>query len=123
MNRFALIVAGLLTAFALVVTGGIVATLAAIQPAAAVTVEEEPAAPDTAGDIGALEAAQEALLAAPGTRLLRLPEQVAYEGVTAYEVLLDRGPVYVDAATGEVLYNGPAAAFTTVRGEREEHTG
>jgi uncharacterized membrane protein YkoI len=34
------------------------------------------------------------------------PELVSYEGKTAYEVVFQKGSVYIDAQTGEVLFNG-----------------
>jgi hypothetical protein len=73
-------------------------------------------------DIGVLGAARAALLAVPGARLTRPPELVNYEGTPAYEVLFDQGPVYVDAAIGQVLYNGPAVAAMTARGD-DDHDG
>lgn len=57
--------------------------------------------PQTAGAI--------ALAAAPGANLMATPELVSFQGAVAYEVRLDRGNVYVDANTGNVLYNGAAA--------------
>lgn len=54
-----------------------------------------------------------ALAAAPGTVAQRMPELVDYQGAIAYEVLLNAGPIYVDANSGVILYNGaivPAAA-------------
>lgn len=48
-----------------------------------------------------------ALQAVPGATSLG-SSLVYFQGVTAYEVVLDRGNVYVDANTGAVLYNGAA---------------
>lgn len=138
MNRPMLLISGVLTAFVLVLIGGVAATLAAPPlPAAepntvplaqreaewrqllaeanarlerAYTAKNQPA-PVQAPDIGVLGAARAALLAVPGARLVRLPELVNYEGTPAYEVQFNSGPVYVDAATGQVLYSGPAAAM------------
>jgi uncharacterized membrane protein YkoI len=53
-----------------------------------------------------LQAAQIALQAAPGAVLLQPPELVDFQGIVAYEVILDIGTVYIDANTGEILYNG-----------------
>lgn len=144
MNRPMLLTAAILTAFALVLTGGVVATLAAPQsnaadPGTAPLDQREaewrqllaqanerleqayatpnPPSPAQPQDIGVLRAAQAALLAVPGARLLNPPELVNYEGTPAYEVLLDQGTVYVDAATGQVLYNGPAATAQMTRAE------
>jgi hypothetical protein len=51
-------------------------------------------------------AGQLALNAVPGAVLLSTPELVLFEGKVAYEVVLDRGKIYIDATTGLVLYNG-----------------
>jgi hypothetical protein len=40
---------------------------------------------------------------APGASLLATPELVDFQSRAAYEVRLDRGVVYVDANSGEVL--------------------
>jgi hypothetical protein len=144
-----LLLSGVLTAFVLVLVGGVVATLAApqrtvVEPATVPLAQREaewrqllaeanarleqayaaqnPPAPASPSDIGVLGAARAALLVAPGARLVRPPELVNYEGTPAYEVLFDQGPVYVDAATGQVLYNGPAAVAMTVRGD-DDHDG
>lgn len=57
-----------------------------------------PISPDAAAGI--------ALGAAPGATLTRAPELVSFQGMVAYEVVLDRGTVYVDANNGQLLYNG-----------------
>lgn len=49
-----------------------------------------------------------AVNAVPGAALLREPELVIFQGALAYEISLDRGLVYVDANTGQILYNGAA---------------
>jgi hypothetical protein len=151
MNRPLFITAAFLTAFVLVLTGGVVAIASASRPAAAASADpptdareaqwqallaqanerlqqayaDQGQAAAPVDDLGALGAARAALLAAPGARLLQPPERVRFEGVTAYEVVLDQGVVYVDAATGQVLYNGPAAAQTALRSrgddEHDEH--
>ncbi len=46
---------------------------------------------------------------APGATLAGEPDLVSFQGVPAYEVSFDRGLVYVNADTGQVLYNGAAA--------------
>lgn len=48
-------------------------------------------------------AVEAALQSSPGSRALGPPELVVYDGRDAYEVLLDRGPVYVDARSGAFL--------------------
>ncbi len=67
-----------------------------------------PAAPTDA--VSAPAAAQAALALAPGATLTSRPEVVSYRGTAAYEVRLDRGTVYVDAGSGQILYNGVAPA-------------
>lgn len=46
-----------------------------------------------------------------GGALLREPELVNFGGVVAYEMIFDRGQVYVDANTGVVLYNSAATSL------------
>ncbi|MBI5879402.1 MAG: PepSY domain-containing protein [Chloroflexi bacterium] len=67
------------------------------------------------------QAATAALKSTPGGRLLRAPELVNYMGITAYEVTLSTGLVYVDINTARVLYNGavPAQSVAQQRGEKE----
>ena len=48
-------------------------------------------------------------VAAPGSNLTKAPELVSYEGTPAYEVVLDKGNVYVNAQSGAVMANGAAA--------------
>ena len=68
------------------------------QVAATAAAPAYPFTPDQATNI--------ALQAAPGAVLLSQPELVNFQGVMAYEVALDQGLVYVDATTGQILYNG-----------------
>jgi len=42
---------------------------------------------------------------AQGATLIRAPELVSLQGVPAYEVVFDRGAIYVDAQTGAILAN------------------
>src|SRR5437870_105261 len=56
--------------------------------------------------ISADDAARIALNSAPGSSLLQQPRLVSLRGTTAYEVALDKGYVYVDANSGQVLING-----------------
>jgi len=42
---------------------------------------------------------------AQGATLIRAPELVRLQGVPAYEVVFDRGAIYVDAQTGAILAN------------------
>lgn len=53
------------------------------------------------------EAARNIAIAASNyATLIREPELVRFEGKVAYEIGFTRGVVYVDAATGAVLFNG-----------------
>lgn len=63
-----------------------------------------------------------ALQAVPGATSLG-SSLVYFRGVTAYEVVLNMGNVYVDANTGAVLYNGAAQtqAQVTVPGGDDDH--
>jgi uncharacterized membrane protein YkoI len=54
------------------------------------------------------EAMSAAFMAVPGTKILRIPELVSYQGTVAYEVQLDLGMIYIDASNGAVLYDGTA---------------
>ncbi len=68
------------------------------------------------------EAALLALTAAPGARMTRQPELVLFQGITAYEVQTTLGQIYVDAATGQVLYNGAGQmTVAATRGGWEDH--
>jgi hypothetical protein len=42
---------------------------------------------------------------APQATVLAPPTLISYAGTTAYEVLLDRGLIYIEAKTGRVLAN------------------
>jgi uncharacterized membrane protein YkoI len=77
------------------------------------------AAPAT-GNISVEQAAAIAFnAAAPGSTLLKLPELVQLEGTTVYEVTFDTGLVYVDASTGQVVFN--SAAPVQLTRDHEEH--
>jgi uncharacterized membrane protein YkoI len=78
-----------------------------------------PAYPVSADDAGAI-----ALAAEPGTQLTAKPELVDFQGTVAYEVVLDAGKVYVDANTGQILYDGVAAnKMAQQGGGHGEHEG
>lgn len=130
-QRSALLAAAGITAFVLVLIGGLVARAALASPpspspsapsvlapdptAATVPVSDE--YPVTARLAGAI-----AGNVAPGSRLLTTPELVDYQGSVAYEVATDRGLIYVDATTGQVLYNGAQAPAQNWVGD-DEHAG
>jgi hypothetical protein len=51
-----------------------------------------------------------ALNLAPGGTLQRWPELVDFQGTVAWEVVLDKGTMYLDATNAVLLYNGAAVA-------------
>jgi hypothetical protein len=57
-----------------------------------------------------------------GGTLLRQPELVSFNGRAAYELIFDRGQVYVDATSGAILYNsGSASLFANTSGSASRH--
>jgi uncharacterized membrane protein YkoI len=52
------------------------------------------------------QAKQIALDTVPDATLTKEPELVNFQSTVAYEVALDKGNVYIDANSGQVLYNG-----------------
>jgi Peptidase propeptide and YPEB domain len=68
----------------------------------------QPAAPAYA--LSPQQAGLVALRTAPGASLTGVPDVVDFQGQTAYEVRLTRGLVYIDANSGQVLYNGATTA-------------
>lgn len=62
-----------------------------------------------------------ALARVPGATAQRMPELVDFQGTVAYEVMLDAGPVYVDANSAAVLYDGAANASSQRDDERDDH--
>jgi uncharacterized membrane protein YkoI len=67
----------------------------AVQPGA----EQTKISPDKAAEIGSQAAG-------PGEDAQKTPDLVDFQGKTAFEVVFDKGIVYVDATTGEILFNG-----------------
>ena len=133
-QRNLMLIAGGLTAFILVMVGGVMAMQRPTEAAApagetAVSAGEiaAPAGNSVALDIPivAEQPANEPISAdlaatiaknvAPVAVQKKAPELVLFEGVT------DRGNVYVDAATGEVLYNGAYADVIAAYSEEEEY--
>ncbi len=117
-QRLALTISAAVTAFVLVLVGGIAARASVSQRAAADVPPPAPASSAAAAPaphyaISPQEAAQIALRVAPGTQLTSNPDLVRFQGAVAYEVTLDRGQVYVDANTGQVLYNGAPAILAS----------
>jgi uncharacterized membrane protein YkoI len=71
---------------------------------------DQAAQPGPGYAVSADQAAAIALSIEPSGQLLRTPDLVSFQGTTAYEVQLDLGTVYVDANSGNVLYDGAAPA-------------
>ena len=75
-------------------------------PAPAAPASPAPAAPPAPVYAVSPEQAQAIAQAnAQGATLIRAPELVSLQGVPAYEVVFDRGAIYVDAQTGAILAN------------------
>ncbi len=107
-----------LTAFVLVLAGGLVyavnsKTVSANLAAPAQTQILEPLSdapapsPTQTQLIAADRAIQNALQLQPNGKLRQPPELVNYQGKMAYEVLLNAATVYVDALDGKILANNP----------------
>jgi uncharacterized membrane protein YkoI len=92
-------------------------------PAAPTTQPAAPAAQPAAAYAISVEQAQAIALAyAPGAQLQRPAELVRFQGTPAYEVALDRGTLYIDAQSGQVIYSGIVAPAAPQRGAGEgEH--
>jgi hypothetical protein len=134
-QRVALATAAGLLAFVVVLLGAVGVYVAATNPAGttalaapvpppqdATTRAPAPNDPNPAPayPVSAEDAANIALTSAPGAALAQDPRLVNVNGTLAYEVVLDRGVVYVDATSGQVLYNsatGPQPQFRR-RGRR-----
>ena len=75
-------------------------------PAAAPAAVQAPAAPPAPTYAVSPEQAQAIAQAAAGNAtLMRAPELVSIQGAPAYEVIFDRGAIYVDTQTGAILAN------------------
>lgn len=57
----------------------------------------------SSSSLSAKQAQTIALNLAPGAKVTKTPELVSYQGTAAYEVILDRGAMYVDAQSGAIL--------------------
>ena len=66
------------------------------------------------------KAALVALSDVPGATLQKTPELVDFEGTVAYEVLLDSATLYIDANSGEVLYNSMVVSASAYDDEEYE---
>ncbi len=134
-QRAAIALAAGVTAFVLVLTAGVAASLAGrpldaqaaasratgpVTPSVPVPQEtpvpqesstsqqSQPPAATASYPISADQAASIALAAIPNAQLGRPPELVSYQGTPVYEVELDGGLVYVDARSGRIVDNGAA---------------
>ncbi|WP_448605261.1 hypothetical protein [Thermoflexus hugenholtzii] len=58
-----------------------------------------------------------AMNVAPGSALMKEPELVLFQGILAYEVVLDQGTLYIDANTGRILYNGIPPVIQVVQAQ------
>jgi uncharacterized membrane protein YkoI len=79
--------------------------------------DSQAAAGDQVQDFAILadQADQIALKAvALGSKKLKAPELVDFEGNPAYEVAYDKGSIYVDAQSGEILFNGTVPQTITL---------
>ncbi len=117
-QRTAILVAIGLTAFVVIMVGGIAYAMVAQTGATKETASENVLPLTVGGNSGAVEltpttaspvlvqparAAQVALGVMPNNTLQKTPELVNFQGKMAYEVLLSGGIVYVDAFTAQVL--------------------
>ena len=70
--------------------------------------QAEPAASDPAASVFSPEQAVPAAeaVANSGAARIGVPELVNFEGTVAYEVPYNYGNIYINAATGEVIFNG-----------------
>jgi uncharacterized membrane protein YkoI len=80
-----------------------------VQAQAQAQVQAQATATSSAFVFSPEQAANIALQLAPGAALLSVPELVNFQGVMAYKVSLNTGIVYIDANSGQVLYNGTKA--------------
>lgn len=141
-KRGALILSVILTAFILVLVGGVVArvlpantpvaeaapppTTQDARPASANEAEPPRPAPSSTPALTPEQAVAIASSFVPGATPAGAPELVSLEGTLAYEVRLDRGPVYLDANSGRLLQDGTRRAGGSQRrweddDEDEEH--
>ena len=121
MQQTTLLISTALTAFLLIVLGGIIAvftqqlavvanptTTSVIVPVSTNGAPVQGATAETGEFAVALspeDAHRLARAQAPTTMLSSIPELVSFEGMIAYEVVFDQGKVYIDANNGHVLYN------------------
>jgi uncharacterized membrane protein YkoI len=82
------------------------AQLQATDPAASATSTLAPIPTATSYPVSPDLAIYLAQSVAPNSYLIRTPELVSFQGTVAYEVTLNTGRIYIDANSGQILYNG-----------------
>ncbi|MGA9191857.1 MAG: hypothetical protein WBZ24_09000 [Anaerolineales bacterium] len=93
----------------------------AYQEIATLQAQVAPTATETSGSIedsypiSAELAVGLALNLSPGAKLKKWPELVDFQGTVAWEVILDKGTMYLDATNAILLYNG-TSSFNTSSG-------
>lgn len=75
--------------------------------------QAQPPGPPQPTYLAADRAASLALVVASGASVTAAPDLVNFQGTAAYEVITDRGTVFVDATSGQILYNGAGVAAAT----------
>lgn len=80
-----------------------------VEPAAAASPTPESISTAIPLAVSAEQAAVLAAAAVPGSVPIGTPEVVDFDGTPAYAVVFERGSVYVDANSGQVVYNEIAA--------------
>ncbi len=74
-------------------------------------------APEISAALSPARAIWIAMNMAPGSALMKEPELVVFQGALAYEVVLDQGTLYIDANTGQILYNGIPPVIQVVQAQ------
>lgn len=74
-------------------------------------------APEISAALSPARALWIAMNMAPGSALMKEPELVFFQGALAYEVVLDQGILYIDANTGQILYNGIPPVIQVVQAQ------
>jgi hypothetical protein len=83
------------------------------KPTEAVETTMYPVSPDLAVGL--------ALNLVPGAKLQKWPELVNFQGTVAYEIILDKGAVYISATDAILLHNGAQANVSSSQGEDDHH--
>ncbi len=122
-QRGALIIASIMTGclLVLIACAGLTVQLRSLVEARVAAQMQAPISNSNsiAVQISSDQAAQIALGLVPGAQLTTAPRLVNFQGAVAYEVALNQGNVYVDANTGQVLFNSATTNSTTPGRNRE----